>query len=274
MRSWKQNIIQREALYGKDIASRRKFNSALHGGGFNANECTFDKDSYRYQMESNEAPFFPKNVDMEPPLDIPLVYIHIWSENVCVRLTETLKKIVSRVSPKNFSPKFTKFKDAAARWLRSTENDRQRNVFFDDNDPPENVLEDKITFKNRELWAIINENGFVSQDTQPGACRLLDPNNTWDKSYYLHQLKSICKETDKKKEGSIMQTFYASGYMEETLLKALLRDNEFNETFKFAYRYYKDGEIDLSRTDDKTDQNMYVYQRISQHKKHDQCCIL
>ena len=182
----------------------------------------------------------------------------IFNRTPCENLTSKLKDILGRVSPKTFSEKFTKFKEKAVAWLRSTPENKQPSAFYDDNDPPINVLEDRQTIEDRELWAKINESGMITDDTQPGACRKL----LEGEKYYLPQLKHYYKQADISKGGYLSQTFYACGWMEDNLFQALTNDEEFNKNFEYVHQWYKDGKKDTDKPID-PNQEFYTFQEFS-----------
>ena len=254
----KNNIYQIEKVQGRRIDLRREYNK-LHGGGRN---CLQVGNKYTHKMRLHEKGkdiFFPSEVSMVPPVKIPLVYLLVYTRKPCNNLTKGLNDILSRVSPKKITDSFTAFKNKAVAWLRSTPENKQPSAFYEgDNDPPVKLLEDKQTYEDREHWANINDNGFVTDDTQPGACRNLDPSDR----YYLPQLKYYCKRADVTNGGYIKQTFYACGWLEDSLFQALIEDDEFKANFEYAHRHYKDGRVDSSKPIDEN-QEFYSFQELS-----------
>ena len=257
----KNRIYQIEKVQGRRIDLRRHYNK-LHGG--EQFQCSKEGNAFKHTMlvhQKGKNIFFPDEVSMVPPVKTPLIHLIVYSRKPCNNLTHKLFTILYSVSPKTFSEPFTAFKNKAAAWLRSTPKNRQPSVFFENDDPPIEVLEDMQTYFQAESWADINDCGFVTDDTQPGACRKLDP---WgmDSKYYLPQLEHYCKRADVTKGGYIRQTFYACGWMEEPLFQALIANDEFKANFEYAHRHYKDGRLDSSKPIDET-QEFYTFQELS-----------
>ena len=256
----KNRIYQIEKVQGRRVDLRRRYN-ALHGGEREQPQCSEVGNTFTHTMlvhQKGKDISFPNDVSMVPPVKTPLIYLLVYSRKPCNNLTKKLNGILNRVSPKTFSEPFTAFKNKAVAWLQSTPENRKPNAFYENDDPPLYALEDVETYVQVDYWASINDSGFVTDDTQPGACRKLDPQDR----YYLPQLTYYCKRADVTKGGYIRQTFYACGWIEEPLFQALVADDEFKANFEYAHRHYKDGRLDSSKPIDEN-QEFYTLQELS-----------